>query len=401
MATVIQVDTQELLDAASKIAQITGSLDAAKRTLSAIHCGTPMSVVNARPSMRMGIVSVSCSNLQSTIASYSRAIGAYQGYTDRLCAQVRSAAERFDATEQSLIGELTAGAPPGTVPGAGNTPGGNGAGAQPGDGSDDDSIWDFELFAGAKNKKAGEAEYTYDFETKKWGTGDDDSGSSPKRETTILEAELSASGEVSYWEAEASGETEWGQGEVSANVGNAEAEASLSAGLYVYDKEGNKIFAPGVQAKIGAGVSLLELAAAGRLGNDDVNVFADGTVTVAEASAEATLTAGLFNKEGKLDVNAKFKAEAEANLVEIEGKAGISILGTEAAVTGGLKVGIGAHADVGYADGKLKVDIGASLGVGVEVGFELDVGGLVKNAAEGLGNIASGACEAIGGWFKW
>jgi hypothetical protein len=37
----------------------------------------------------------------------------------------------------------------------------------------------------------------------------------------------------------------------------------------------------------------------------------------------------------------------------------------------------GAHAEAGYTDGKLKVDVGAAIGVGVSIGFEVDVSGTV------------------------
>lgn len=45
------------------------------------------------------------------------------------------------------------------------------------------------------------------------------------------------------------------------------------------------------------------------------------------------------------------------------------MLGTDIGVSGAVKVGIGAHAEVGYTDGKFKVDVGAALGVGVDIGF--------------------------------
>lgn len=37
------------------------------------------------------------------------------------------------------------------------------------------------------------------------------------------------------------------------------------------------------------------------------------------------------------------------------------MLGTDIGVSGAVKVGIGAHAEVGYTDGKFKVDVGAAL----------------------------------------
>lgn len=61
------------------------------------------------------------------------------------------------------------------------------------------------------------------------------------------------------------------------------------------------------------------------------------------------------------------------------------MLGTDIGVSGAVKVGIGAHAEVGYTDGKFKVDVGAALGVGVDIGFEVDI---------------SGTVDAVAGWLN-
>ena len=65
----------------------------------------------------------------------------------------------------------------------------------------------------------------------------------------------------------------------------------------------------------------------------------------------------------------------------------MSILGTEAKVTGSVYVGAGAHLDVGYADGKLKFDVGAAIGIGASAGFEVDIGGTVE--------AVGGFCESV------
>ncbi len=68
-------------------------------------------------------------------------------------------------------------------------------------------------------------------------------------------------------------------------------------------------------------------------------------------------------------------------------------------VSGSVKVGIGAHADVGFVDGHLKVDIGAAVGLGVSVEFDVDVGGLIDGVgtkvAESWSGISAAASE---GW---
>ena len=57
---------------------------------------------------------------------------------------------------------------------------------------------------------------------------------------------------------------------------------------------------------------------------------------------------------------------------------GLNVLG----VSGSVSVGIGAHADVGYKDGMFKFDIGASVGLGVYVGAEVDIGGMVDTVCD-------------------
>lgn len=62
-------------------------------------------------------------------------------------------------------------------------------------------------------------------------------------------------------------------------------------------------------------------------------------------------------------------------------------MGTDLGVTGGVNIGIGAHAEAGLVDGKIKVDIGASIGIGVNVGFEVDPSGTIDavcDSATGL-----------------
>ena len=47
-----------------------------------------------------------------------------------------------------------------------------------------------------------------------------------------------------------------------------------------------------------------------------------------------------------------------------------------------MNFGIGAHADIGIVDHKIKCDIGASLGVGASIGFEIDTGGVVNAVSD-------------------
>lgn len=125
---------------------------------------------------------------------------------------------------------------------------------------------------------------------------------------------------------------------------------------------------------------------------------ANVNVLYAEGEAKADATAQIFGDDGKLDVQLGASAKAEAIAAEAEASAGINILGGEVGVEGGVNVGIGAHADVGYRDGIFKVDIGASLGIGASVSIDVDVGGMVDT----ISDTATAAWDGIkDGWNKF
>ena len=183
--------------------------------------------------------------------------------------------------------------------------------------------------------------------------------------------------EATWLEASGEGKAKYAQGSYDAKLATAEAHASAQGGFYVYEKDANgntkRMFSPGVSAEAGASVALLSASAEGRVGlgedNNMLGVYGSGEVEA--LSAEAKAKVALNRKEIHAELS------AEANLVKAEGSAGVSVLGTDIGVNGSVKVGVGAHAEVGFTDGKFKVDVGAALGVGVDVGFEVDVSGTV------------------------
>ena len=187
---------------------------------------------------------------------------------------------------------------------------------------------------------------------------------------------------------------DWGEANVT--VGEAEAHASVSAGLYVIGADGEKKFSPGVNAEVEASVTAFEAGWENQLlGDENFGLNADAKVTVGKAEAKADATAQIFGSDGKLDAQLGASAKAEAIAAEVEGSAGINVLGGEVGVKGSVNVGIGAHADVGYRDGVVKVDIGASLGVGASVALEVDVGGMVDTITD----TATAAWEGVkSGW---
>lgn len=219
-----------------------------------------------------------------------------------------------------------------------------------------------------------------------------------KRQITLAEIKKQVQASVSIYK----GTYDFGDwGEVNVTVGEAEAHAGVSAGLYVIGADGEKKFSPGVNAEVGASVTALEAGWENQLlGNENIGLNADAKVTVGKAEAKADATAQIFGDDGKLDVQLGASAKAEAIAAEAEASAGINILGGEVGVEGGVNVGIGAHADVGYRDGIFKVDIGASLGIGasVSIDVDVDVGGMVDT----ISDTATAAWDGIkDGWNKF
>ena len=150
------------------------------------------------------------------------------------------------------------------------------------------------------------------------------------------------------------------------------------------------VFEPGVHAEIGASFGLWQGEAEGRLGNDYVAVIGETSASVLEAEAKAEANFGYVNG----DLSANVNAELEATLVEAEGKIGLDIMGVEGSVGASVSVGVGAHAEMGYSEGKISYDIGASLGFGFSLSGELDFSGVV-DAASNLVDAAQEKCESL------
>lgn len=229
----------------------------------------------------------------------------------------------------------------------------------------------------------------YDPITGKWKTSDEGL-TNAKRLGTLAEQSIGVSGTVSLLEGTLSGKSDWGKGSVSAKVGNAEGAASLSAGLYYVDKNGNRLISPGVSAKVGGSVSALEINANGQIGTDMLGVYGKGQVSALKAESKASIGLGMVN--GKPELNAGISAEAI--LAEARGEVGLNVLGGEVGASASVNFGIGAKADFGYADGKIKCQLGASLGVGVDFSLEADIGGMVDTVNDGINYVGGKICDA-------
>ncbi len=218
---------------------------------------------------------------------------------------------------------------------------------------------------------------------------------------TILEGTVEGKVEGSVVEGKLAGSNDWAEGSVDAKVLTGEAHATGTFGLYVYekDKDGNtkRILSPSVSAEIGASAAVVQINAEGRIGlgedNNMLGVYGDAEAEALTAEAKAKVA---FNRN---EVYAG--ASAEADLAKISGTAGVSVLGTDVGVSGSLKVGVGAHAEVGYTDGKLKVDIGAAVGVGFDLGFEVDVGGTIDAVADVATSAWNATVDTVSSAWDW
>lgn len=229
-----------------------------------------------------------------------------------------------------------------------------------------------------------------------------------KEKATVLEGTAQAKVEGSVLDGRIAGSNDWAEGSVEAKILTGEAHAEASMGLYVYtkDKDGNtkKLFSPGVSAEVGASVAAVQVEVDGRIGlGEDKNMlglYGDVGAEALTAEAKAKIAAN------RNEIYAG--ASAEADLAKVSGSAGVAVLGTDVGVTGSLKVGVGAHAEVGYTDGKFKVDIGAAVGVGFDLGLEVDVSGTVDavtdfatDAWDGVTDAWDSATDAVSDAWNW
>lgn len=199
-------------------------------------------------------------------------------------------------------------------------------------------------------------------------------------------AGVGASGSISAWNL--SGETEpggIGGAEGSVDLFKLEGDASAYIGML------------GIGASAGASFTAFSAEERAYLGTEDLQIYEEVGVTAGKVGTEISGSAGLIDKEGKFNPSAYVGASAEAIAGEVSGSVGVKALGADVAVKGSLNYGIGAHANVGIHDGKISVDIGATLGVGASVKLDIDVSGTVEAIGDAVGNVASGVAE----FFDW
>ncbi len=202
--------------------------------------------------------------------------------------------------------------------------------------------------------------------------------SASKDDLTVGLVGTSGGASVSLWEK---GE-EYKYGSLSAEALTAEVHGSASAGLYAREKEGKLVADPCVQASAGASVCLLSGEASASIGSSKAGLAGEASASVGKAEAAVIADAGLRDKEGNLNPHLSGSASAEATAAEASVSAKASLLGVDAKVKAGAKVGVGAHADFAIGDGRIKAEVGAALGLGFDAGFEVDVSGAVKTICD-------------------
>ena len=185
-------------------------------------------------------------------------------------------------------------------------------------------------------------------------------------------------------------------GSLSIAAGAYEAYADIGAGLYTKDEKGNYVFNASIDAKVGASISVLTMAANGTIGNEMAGAHLGGTINMGKVATEGSLSVGLLDENGAFDPHFKAGASAEAILAEAEGKAGATVLGTDIDLKGSVYVGAGAHADIKFGDGKIKCDIGAALGIGGSISFEIDFSGTGDAVRTAASHIADGIASLFG-----
>ena len=259
-----------------------------------------------------------------------------------------------------------------------------------------------------KNKLKSSDKYFEEKETKYYDSfgneiSKDDAPTFYKKEMTLAELKKSISANASLYDGTFTNDL-LGGGSVNVVMGNAEAHANISAGLYVMGADGEKKFSPGVNAEVGASVTALDVEWEQQwLGDEMLGLNSDVEVKAGDAGAKADIGVQLYGEDGKLKPQFGASAKAEATAAELEGSVGVNVLGGEVGVSGSVSVGVGAHADVGYKDGVFKFDIGASIGLGVSVGAEVDIGGMVDTvcgASESAWNGLKKGWKTATSWFK-
>lgn len=197
---------------------------------------------------------------------------------------------------------------------------------------------------------------------------------------------IGATGSIAAWNPKGTvSGSFWGaEGEVAVSKLEGEAEAHL--GLL------------GIGASLGASYTAFSASEKAYLGSEDWNLYEEVKVEAGRLGVKGEVNFGLIDKEGNFNPSAYGGFEAEAIAGEISGKVGGNIGGmVDVGLEGSLNYGLGAHANAGYHDGKISLDLGVTVGVGASVKLEIDISGAVNAFGEAADNFVSGLKD----FFSW
>lgn len=183
-------------------------------------------------------------------------------------------------------------------------------------------------------------------------------------------------------------------GSTSGSLGGASGSVSL---LAVKGNADAYLGSGYVGANIGASVTAFSAEEKAYLGDENTQVYEKVKVEAGKVSAKASGSVGIVDKDGHFNPNAYVGASAEALVGEVTGTVGVKAMGIDASVKGSVNFGVGAHFNAGIHDGKISLDIGASLGVGASVKLDIDVSGAVNAVCTAAQNVGS----FIKGLFGW
>lgn len=173
--------------------------------------------------------------------------------------------------------------------------------------------------------------------------------------------------------------------DVGYHLHDLKADAVAEAGAFVARRpDGTTVGGYGVTVGGNARYTAAEGFAQGTVGYDDFNLHGNGTIAAGEMKAGADFTAGVV--DGNLRV--VVEGGGELNAFSACGSAGVNIDGVNVNVNGGVKVGLGAKAYAGYQDGVFKADVMVAAGLGLEIGFEVDVGAIEEKMEEAVVDMA-------------
>ena len=214
------------------------------------------------------------------------------------------------------------------------------------------------------------------------GAGDESAGGGGGN---VTQAEKPQGQPLHIWNtgAQASGSVAEGSiqipgGWVSGTAVGGEAHAEAGLGLYASGSGGGQIFSPFITASAGVSGSLLEGEISGNYSNDYFSVEGNANATLGHAEASGEVSASLFDHNGNVSPAVSGSVTAEAVAASATGTVTGSFAGVTASASGGVNLGLGAHANFGVTPTSVTCDVGASLGIGASFGFAVDIGGAVQ-----------------------